>query len=141
MKTWSKARRLVFVGGVTGLVGAMLGWLFHVADPTRPLWLAILVFSAVIILGVAPTLYMVLWPSPKIQRGQREAEHSIERVWITEASSSAFFWLAAGLILCLALGDILSIDWLRQLTIIHVLVVAALAFIVNYALVRRESAG
>lgn len=139
MKTWNKATRILFIGAVVAVTGALLGWLGHVAEPTRPLWLSVLVFMGVLALLVGPTLSMVLWPSKNLEREQEQAEHSIERAWVTEASASAFFWLAAGLIVCLGFGEWLHISWLSTITILHVIVLAALAFGANYIVVRRES--
>lgn len=139
MKTWNKAARILFVGAVVLAAGALLGWLGHVVEPTRPLWLSVLILVAVLALLVGPLLYVVLWPSKKLERDQGQAEHSIERTWVTEASSSAFFWLAAGLIVCIGFGEWFHNGWLGTITILHVIVLAALAFGVNDVLVHRET--
>lgn len=140
MKTWNKTARVLFVGTVMVVVGVLLGWLGHVAEPTRPLWLSVLIVVGMQALVAGPVLYAVLWRSRKLEREQERAEHSIERTWVTEASSSAFFWPAAGLIVCIGFGEWFRIAWLGNITILHVIVLAALAFWVNYVLVRRETA-
>lgn len=140
MKTWNKTARVLFVGTVMVVVGVLLGWLGHVAEPTRPLWLSVLIVVGMQALVAGPVLYAVLWRSRKLEREQERAEHSIERTWVTEASSSAFFWPVAGLIVCIGFGEWFRIAWLGNITILHVIVLAALAFWVNYVLVRREAA-
>lgn len=140
MKNWPTPARIAFAALVGLILGGGSGLLYLFANPGKPAALVLLVFTLVVGLAPAVSIYLMLWPSQRMRAEQRVAEHSVERRWVQEASSTAFWWLAALLILANVFGDLLHLTWLSPVTLVHVVVAAILAYSVSYLALRiRES--
>lgn len=62
---------------------------------------------------------------------------TIERSWTSEAASTAFWWVLAGVILLESMGSVLNIGVFAPVGFIHVLVVGGLAYGLSYLHIKR----
>lgn len=136
MTNWPIPARIALCVLVALILGGGVGFAYHLANPHMSLPLVMAVFIPWVGIIPAVATYWLIWPSPKLRAAQRRNEHSVERQWLTDSAADAFWWLLAGMILCVVFGNLFSIGWLAPVGLVQVLVVAALSFGIPY-LVRR----
>lgn len=122
------------------LVGFLLATAFGAAyawrNPGRPavvsLIAMVLVIWPVLTTGLQPLWFDRERTDAEIDRGKED----VERMWITEASSAAFFGTMGGLVALDSLGSLLKISWLSPIGLTHVLVLGLGLFALSYGWVR-----